>query len=353
MAAASAVYQQPGLHDLFSQARDAVRRLLEMKDSLLEPLEDRDNFPAEDFAFYLRIWDDLLASSTAADSLAHMPSEGYVSYWINPQMLYNVMSAVSSISTELQTLTDPSTASVWAKTLIKELEGCLRRAKVSRFDEAPDNLRERIRDLVSGLDTTIEEYRRGHLQTLTATAQEAAQRALSSAASASSAAGLTGEAATSTYYDQLAKDELSQADRFRMFAVVTVAVAILGTGAFVLGPELNWAWATINPTDYVHLVQRILLIGAVLGLGGYFSRQSHHHRATANWAASLSVQLKTFSAFLTPLTNQELADGLRKDFGARVFGDPPTMTRGPKGGSTDAAMDLAVDLVTKLSANGK
>lgn len=353
MAAASGVYTPPDPRDLFSQAGQAVRRLVEMKNSLLEPLEDRDNFPVEDFAFYLQIWDDLLSSSTAADSLAHMPSEGYVSYWINPQMLYNVMSAVSSISTELQTLTDPSAAAVWAKTLIKELEGCLRRAKVSRFSEAPENLRERIRDLVNGLDNTVEEYKRSHLENLAVTAREAAQSAVSSATSASSAAGLTGEAATSRYYDRLATDELSQANRFRMLTVATVVTGILGTAAFVLGPELNWAWTRIEPTDYVHVFQRALLIGAVAGLAGYFSRQSHHHRATANWASSLAVQLKTFSAFLAPLNNQQLADELRKDFGARVFGEHPAMKRSPKINASAESLDTTLDLITKLTANGR
>lgn len=352
--AAATGYQQPTLTELFAQTADAVRELVEKKESLLDPLEDEDNFPDEDLYFYLGIWDELLSSSTAGDSLAYVPIGAPESYWITDQMLYNVMSVASSIPSQLRSLTDvAASAAHWMTTLTTQLEGCLRRAKVNKFEGAPQNLRDRIADLVAQLDGKMQEHKSARLDRLTNKAQEAARNAQSSAASASSAAGMTSEATLSKHYDELAEAELRRANIFRGLSIATAILAVLATTVFVIGPDINWTWATIDSNDYVKLIQRGLLLGAILGLAGYFSRQSHIHRTTANWGRALAVQLKTFNAFAAPIRSQQIADELRRTFGARVFGDHPAL-KGEQGAAPSvAAMEAAVDLATRLTPSGK
>lgn len=347
-------YQQPPLPETFAQAAAAVKDLLGRKDSLLEPLEDGDNFPTDDFVFYLQLWDQLLSSATAADSLTYAPTDANASsYWISQHMLWTVISSVQSIPGLLQALTDLENTSLTVKNLISQMEGCIRRAKAGNLDGVPQLHKELILDLVGRLEESIQEHRRRQLDSLTIKAREAAQSAESSAASASTAAGVTGEVVLSSHYDTLATEELTRANRFRTSAIGTAIGAAAATAAFVLGPEFDWAWAKIGSTDYVHLLQRVLLIGALIGVAGYLSRQAHHHRATANWAKALSVQLKTFNAFIAPMGNQKLAEELRREFGARVFGEHPAMKGEPTVTPSAAAMDTAVGWAAKLTAGGK
>lgn len=339
-------YEPPSLADLFEQAGVQVGSLLEQKDLLLAPLLDEDNFPIEDFELYLGLWNDLLTSSTAADSLAYVTPHAPDSFWITQPMLYNVMSAAGGMPAQLQSLTDLGGASHWVQVMITEMDGCIRRAKVGRFDETPPNLRSRIADLVDQLDEKVQRHKGDRLDNLTDQARETLE-------SVKSAAGVAGEVKLSQHYDELARAELFQANLFRWLAIGMAVFGALATGAFVLGPELNWAWAKIGSTDYVHLMQRVLFVGAVIGVAGYLSRQAHHHRATANWARALSVQLQTFNAFIAPLRNDKLSDDLRRDFGARVFGDHPAMKGEPTVTPSAAAMEAAVGWAAKLAGNSK
>jgi hypothetical protein len=183
--------------------------------------------------------------------------------------------------------------------------------------------------------------------------QEQQQKAEASASAASAAAGTTGEVALSRHYESLAEDERTTAVAFRW---LTSFLALVGggiTATFVLGPGVGVTWLAIGPTDYVHLIQRGLLVAGVLGLSGYFARQAHQHRSMANWAGSLAVQLKTFEAYLAPIADDDVKNELRRTFAGRVFGDHPAMKGDPAVAPSSATLDSAVDLLARFTAGGK
>ncbi|MCO4256478.1 hypothetical protein [Pseudarthrobacter cellobiosi] len=178
------------------------------------------------------------------------------------------------------------------------------------------------------------------------------EKATASATAAAKAAGITGDATMSSYYESLAETERDSADNFRRLTVTMVFAAAAVTALFIMGPTWGWGWFDIAAGDYVHLLQRAILLAGIFALAGYFARQAHQHRSLANWAGSLAVQLKTFDAFLAPIGNQDVRDDLRKTFGARVFGDHPAMKGEPSVAPTAAAMDTAVGWAAKLTAGG-
>ena len=160
--------------------------------------------------------------------------------------------------------------------------------------------------------------------------------------------GAIGDKGLASHYGELANREARDARNFRWLTVFLALVAGALALAFVVGPGIGLHWLGIERDDYVHLIQRGLLIAGVFGLAGYFAKQAHQHRSMANWAGSLAVQLKTFDAYLAPVENQEIRDDLRKSFSARVFGDHPAMKGEPTVAPTAAMGEKAMDLATRV-----
>lgn len=167
------------------------------------------------------------------------------------------------------------------------------------------------------------------------------------------AAGKTGDEVMSSFYAKLAKNEGKRADNFRWLTVFLALIAAGVALAFVLGHGSSVPWLEIASDDYVHLAQRAILVAGAFGLAGYFARQAHQHRSMANWAGSLAVQLQTFDAYVAAITDADVADDLRKSFGARVFGDHPAIKGEPTVTPSAAAMDTAVGWAAKLAAGSK
>jgi hypothetical protein len=184
-------------------------------------------------------------------------------------------------------------------------------------------------------------------------AEEDARKAKESAAEAQQAAGITGDAALSSFYAALAKEEKDAANNFRKVTVIMAFLGAAATALFVMGPSVGLGWLDIPAGDYVHLIQRAVFVAGVFGLAGYFARQAHQHRSMANWASALSVQLKTFDAYVRAIESADVKDELRKTFGARVFGDHPAMKGEPNVTPSAAAMDTAVGWAAKLTGGGK
>jgi hypothetical protein len=182
---------------------------------------------------------------------------------------------------------------------------------------------------------------------------DAVGRAEASAAAASTAAGIAGDATMASFYSELATEERISANTFRRITVTMAFTAAGSAALFIMGPALGVGWLDIAADDYVHLFQRAVFIAGVFGLAGYFARQAHQHRSMANWSSSLAVQLKTFDAYLSAIESPEAKDELRKSFGARVFGDHPAMKGEPTVTPSAAAMDTAVGWAAKLTAGGK
>ena len=166
-------------------------------------------------------------------------------------------------------------------------------------------------------------------------------------------AGKTAEDGMSSFYDAMATREEKSANVFRRLTVTMVFSAAAATALFILGPTWGWGWFELPEGDYVHLIQRAILLAGLFALSGYFARQAHQHRSMANWAGSLAVQLQTFDAYLAAVENPEVKDELRKTFGSRVFGDHPPMKGEPAVTPSTAAMDTAVGWMTKLTGGGK
>ncbi|RAM38216.1 hypothetical protein [Arthrobacter globiformis] len=183
--------------------------------------------------------------------------------------------------------------------------------------------------------------------------QEQKKKAEASATAASDAAGITGDAALSSYYSELAAEEKQAANTFRKLTVVMAFAGAGATGIFLAGHSFGLVWLDVAQGDYVHLIQRAVFVGGVFGLAGYFARQAHQHRSMANWASALAVQLMTFDAYLRAVDSSEVKDDLRRSFAARVFGEHPAMKGEPVPTPSAAAMDTAVDWAAKLMPGGK
>lgn len=180
--------------------------------------------------------------------------------------------------------------------------------------------------------------------------QKAAERTQDIATKASKAAGITGETVMSQHYESLANNESETARRFRFWTIVSSVFGGVTAAVFVLGPTFGWAAVNIEPGDWVHLVQRAIVTAAVFAFSAYLARQSHQHRTMANWAGSLAVQLKTFEAFLAPITSEDVRDRLRTSFAERVFGEHPVLKGEPSGTGTADVAEKALDILAKNSA---
>lgn len=163
--------------------------------------------------------------------------------------------------------------------------------------------------------------------------------------------GRVGEVGISSFYETFAQKENDSANAFRVWTIVAGTVAGLTAAAFLILPEFGIL--KIGGSDYAHLIQRVIVTAAILGVAGYFARQAQQHRTLANWASALAVQLQTFEAYIAPIDNQEAVNTLRASFAARAFGDHPTMKGETPAGVSPTAMDAAVDLVAKLAPVNK
>ncbi|MDP9885502.1 hypothetical protein J2W21_003025 [Sinomonas atrocyanea] len=131
----------------------------------------------------------------------------------------------------------------------------------------------------------------------------------------SEAAGTTGQNAMAKFFDELAEAEKDTAGKFRF---ATIALMIFGgmvAAILVFAPS-------VGGSDYVHLVQRLVVTGAIFALAGYLAKQANHHRSVGNWAGALAVQLKTFEAYMDPIGSESVRDALRTSFAVRAFGEP-------------------------------
>ncbi|MEY9778377.1 hypothetical protein [Arthrobacter sp. MW3 TE3886] len=167
---------------------------------------------------------------------------------------------------------------------------------------------------------------------------------------AQEAVGVVADSTLALHYSEYSAEQKKSADKFRFWTITIATLGGLIGAALLLGPAVSGQPSGGVPNDYVPFLQRVVVTAAVFGLAGYLARQAHQHRSLANWSASLAVQLKTFDAYLGPLTSSETKDELRKSFGARAFGDHPAMKGEPSVTPSVAAMDTAVGWVAKLTA---
>lgn len=195
---------------------------------------------------------------------------------------------------------------------------------------------------------------KGALAAATKRAEEAAAKAAKSASKASSAAGKTADNELASFYETLGNDEQGTANLFRRWAISLGAVAGALAWTFLSGGAgLNVDWLELAQGDYVHLIQRGLVLAASLALATYLAKQAHQHRTMANWARSLAVQLKTFDAFADAIADSGVQDELRKAFAARVFGDHPAVKGEPALVASSQGIAALTETLAKLVPTAK
>ena len=156
-------------------------------------------------------------------------------------------------------------------------------------------------------------------------AEQSALDAESAARTARSAAGLVGEANLSLHFEQYAAREMRTANWFRASAVLTIVATIV----------IAIALPHPNPDDVSAVIYRLAQLLGVAGLATYLGRQAGQHRRVGNWAESLHVQLKSFTAFIEPLIEGPIRDEIHGVFARRLLGDIPERPQ-KSGNSTDA-----------------
>lgn len=125
------------------------------------------------------------------------------------------------------------------------------------------------------------------------------------------AAGQTATLALSEHFGNFARQERRSANTLRLLATFNLVGISLIAGYLILA----------NPGETATIageLTRIVIILPLAVLAGYFGRESSRHRATANWASELEVQLMTLEAFIAPLDEDEQRL-YRSSLGARVF----------------------------------
>lgn len=296
----------------------------------------------------------LIFDSKAAEaSYALAPPKLRAQLWLTESFLKSVASQLSTARARLENLTNLDAVNYNVAELQDQLHALLRRSELGVVDYLPKETQELLRKVIDGIVDEVEAHkRRKSLMELEGRAEAAVTKTEAAAEIAAKAAGKTGDDAMSSFYDKLATSESASADKFRK---LTVGFALAGgTFAllFVLLPEGFFPAVHASTSDYARLVQKAVFIAGVFGIAGYFARQAHQHRSMANWAKTLAVQLQTFDAYLGGITDEAVADDLRKSFATRVFGDHPAMKGEPTVTPSAAAMDTAVGWAAKLTAGG-
>ena len=199
---------------------------------------------------------------------------------------------------------------------------------------------------VSSRIRAAEELRR-QAEELVASTRKSASVASEAATSASEAAGTTGENVMASYFESFGDQEWEAATRFRLWTIVLLAAGGVLAAVFLLLPAFGVTGLAVDAGDYVHLAQRVVVTAAVFALAAYLARQSHQHRTLVNWARAIAVQLKSFDAFMAPVTSAEAKELLRAQFAARVFGEPPILKGDAPAGESSLVPDKLWELLSK------
>lgn len=300
----------------------------------------------------VNLWAQLLSNTHVQEAYTRAGQAG--SFWLGTEQLERLDDTVDYLRLQFQELAAMKTLAApgidkRVAFMSETLQDVLRQAAVHEYASlAPSELTH----LSAFFNTLLTELHRveaeASFRRLEQRAEAAVEKSEDSASRASIAAGKTGESALASHYDSLAKDEHAAATLFRWLTAFLALIAGGGALAFVLGAGSGVPWLDIQAGDYVHLVQRGLLIAAILGLAGYFARQAHQHRSMANWSGSLAVQLKTFESYLSPIEDDEVKNELRRTFAARVFGDHPALKGESAVTPTTEMGEKAIDLAAKV-----
>jgi hypothetical protein len=177
-------------------------------------------------------------------------------------------------------------------------------------------------------------------------AQEAATESQEAAVHAKEAAGMSGQATLALYYDKLAAEEITSANRFRI-----AAFAILGV-SLVLGAVFFYYLMTHNELNVGSQLTRFAGGVPLLLLGLYLVRLEVGHRMVGRRAKEYAIRLQTLAAFSEMLPEKK--EELIYEIGRSILTGPPSLTSDKDKNGIDID-DLAkfTDVVQKVSGLGQ
>lgn len=174
-------------------------------------------------------------------------------------------------------------------------------------------------------------------------ASASAESALVSANNARTAAGTAGEQSLAKWFGEYGKSEHIASWVFRGVAFLGLASTAALAWWFFLESEKT-------ELEVTSLVLRSAIVLAVAAFSTYSIRLAGQHRHQGNWAKSIAVQLKSFSAFLDPVESPAIRDSIYEQFAGRVFGAPPDA----QGGSSETTIQItAQDLISLIPKASK
>lgn len=332
------------------QVRLKLVQLFDDLGDLSQTVIPEDNVDLYDIRESVKLVVDFLANQFVYRTYTDAPEKVQKRQPVTDAFLNQVESAAKGIRNILVSQDNMEVTSFETRTLKRNLAQALERAERKEFafltvpeqaelDHFVESVRERLRTLDDEFDLASAAKR----------AKEAAASAVESATKASSAAGTTADQVMSDFYEKLGKDEQDTANLFRRWAIGLGSVAGAIAWVFLSGGDaLGVGWLNIAAGDYVHLIQRGLVLAAFLALATYLAKQAHQHRTMANWARSLAVQLKTFDAFVDAIEEDSVRDELRKAFAARVFGDHPAVKGEPALSATSQSVTTLTEVLSKV-----
>ncbi|MCI2956933.1 hypothetical protein MN032_04445 [Agromyces atrinae] len=133
---------------------------------------------------------------------------------------------------------------------------------------------------------------------------------------AQAAASDSGTTALESAFHDVAQRENKQASIWR-WSTIGVLAAVITVGIYYVFESANHA------PEWQGIVYRLAIVSALAAAAAYLARQSAHHRRIGTWARSIEVQLKSFRAFVEPISDIKVQDGMYEIFGRRVLGPPP------------------------------
>jgi hypothetical protein len=338
------------LEKRIDEIRGQLTRFLDDLGDLAQGIIPEDNVDLHDIRESVALVANFLGNQFVYRTYTEAPEAVRKRQPVTDGFLNQVESATRGLRTRLEDQESMDVTSFDTSTLKRNLAKALERAARKDFafltvpeqaemDRFLESIRERLR-------TLDDEY---GLVSAAKRAQEAAASAEESATKASSAAGSTADQVMSAFYEKLGNDEQSTANLFRRWAIGLGSFA--GAMAWVFlsgGDSLGFGWLDIAAGDYVHLIQRGLVLAAFFALATYLAKQAHQHRTMANWARSLAVQLKTFDAFVDAIDDASVRNELRQAFAARVFGDHPAVKGEPALSASSQSVTALTEVLAKV-----
>lgn len=145
-------------------------------------------------------------------------------------------------------------------------------------------------------------------------AAEAARSAERASVAAREAAGSAGNSALAFHFAELAQRESRAAFGWTFCTIVALMVTITAGTILSVNKVFDSLWSSI--------IGHLAVILPIVAIAAYTARIAHHHRKSALWSSSASVQLKSIAAYAEQLGSDDSRENILIALGNRVFSAP-------------------------------